>query len=50
MFIGSLAGAAVEAREISVVCAVVLTPLVFTGATFYPWAALDGIRWSRASR
>jgi ABC-2 type transport system permease protein len=53
MLIGPLAGAAVglvlgtavEARQINVVFAVVLTPLLFTGATFYPWAALDGIRW-----
>jgi ABC-2 type transport system permease protein len=53
MLIGSLAGAAVglvlgtavEARQINVVFAVVLTPLLFTGATFYPWAALDGLRW-----
>jgi ABC-2 type transport system permease protein len=53
MVIGSFAGAAVglvlgtavEARQINVVFAVVLTPLLFTGATFYPWAALDGLRW-----
>ena len=25
--------------------AVVLTPLLFTGATFYPWQALDSLRW-----
>jgi ABC-2 type transport system permease protein len=23
----------------------VLTPLTFTGCTFYPWASLDAIRW-----
>ena len=53
MLCGSLAGAAVglvlgtavEARQINVVFAVVLTPLLFTGATFYPWAALDWLRW-----
>jgi ABC-2 type transport system permease protein len=53
MLIGPLAGAAVglvlgtavEARQINVVFAVVLTPLLFTGATFYPWAALDSLRW-----
>ena len=53
MLCGSLAGAAVglvlgtavEARQINVVFAVVLTPLLFTGATFYPWAALDTLRW-----
>jgi len=53
MLIGPLAGAAVglvlgtavDARQINVVFAVVLTPLLFTGATFYPWAALDSLRW-----
>jgi ABC-2 type transport system permease protein len=53
MLIGPLAGAAVglvlgtavEARQINVVFAVVLTPLLFTGATFYPWAALGSLRW-----
>jgi ABC-2 type transport system permease protein len=23
----------------------VLTPLLFTGATFYPWAALGSLKW-----
>jgi ABC-2 type transport system permease protein len=23
----------------------VLTPLIFTGASFYPWSALDSLRW-----
>jgi ABC-2 type transport system permease protein len=53
MVIGPLAGAAVglvlgtvvDARQITVVYAIVLTPLLFTGATFYPWAALDSLRW-----
>ena len=53
MLIGPLAGAAVglvlgtavDARQINVVFAVVLTPLLFTGATFYPWAALDSLKW-----
>jgi ABC-2 type transport system permease protein len=25
--------------------ALVLTPLLFTGAAMYPWAALDSLRW-----
>jgi len=25
--------------------ALVLTPLVFTGCTFYPWASLGAIKW-----
>lgn len=27
------------------VFAVALTPLIFTGATFYPWQALHSLRW-----
>jgi len=50
---GSIAGAAtglvmgtsVPVQKINVVFAVVLTPLIFTGATFYPWQALDQLRW-----
>ena len=43
--VGLVLGTAVDARQINVVFAVVLTPLLFTGATFYPWAALDSLRW-----
>lgn len=43
--VGLLLGTSVPANKINVVFAVVLTPLIFTGATFYPWQALDGLRW-----
>ena len=32
-------------QKISVAFAVTLTPLLFTGATFYPWQSLDSLRW-----
>jgi ABC-2 type transport system permease protein len=35
----------VPPNRINIVFAVVLTPLIFTGATFYPWAALERLRW-----
>jgi ABC-2 type transport system permease protein len=38
-------GTAVEPQKINVMFAVVLTPLLFTGATFYPWQSLDSLRW-----
>ena len=38
-------GTAVPANRINIVFAVVLTPLLFTGATFYPWSSLDSLRW-----
>jgi ABC-2 type transport system permease protein len=43
--VGLVLGTAVPPNRISIAFAVVLTPLIFTGATFYPWAALDGLRW-----
>jgi ABC-2 type transport system permease protein len=43
--IGLVLGTAVQPTRINVVFAVVLTPLLFTGCTFYPWASLGGLRW-----
>ena len=42
---GLVLGTAVPPNRISVAFAIVLTPLIFTGAAFYPWAALDSLRW-----
>ncbi len=42
---GLLLGTSVPPTRISVAFAVVLTPLIFTGSTFYPWAGLRGLRW-----
>jgi ABC-2 type transport system permease protein len=52
-FFGSLAagamglvlGTAVPPNRISVAFAIVLTPLIFTGCTFYPWIGLQHLRW-----
>lgn len=43
--VGLVLGTAVPPHRINVVFAVVLTPLTFTGATFYPWAGLGGLEW-----
>lgn len=43
--VGLLLGTAVPPQKINVAFAVTLTPLLFTGAAFYPWEALDGLRW-----
>ncbi|GAB2916577.1 hypothetical protein GCM10027047_13080 [Rhodococcus aerolatus] len=53
LLLGSLVGAAmglvlgtlVTASKINVVFAVVLTPLLFTGSTQFPWTQLDQLRW-----
>jgi ABC-2 type transport system permease protein len=42
---GMVLGTAVPPNKISVAFAIVLTPLIFTGAAFYPWQALDSLRW-----
>jgi ABC-2 type transport system permease protein len=42
---GLVLGTAVPPNKISVAFTIVLTPLLFTGATFYPWAALDSLPW-----
>ncbi|WP_327065636.1 ABC transporter permease [Kitasatospora sp. NBC_01250] len=52
LVLGSLAGAtvgmtigtAVDSRHISIIIAVVLTPLMFTGATQFPWFGLSVVR------
>jgi ABC-2 type transport system permease protein len=53
LVLGSLVGAAigmtlgtfVTPNRINVVFAVVLTPLLFTGSTQFPWQSLDSLRW-----
>jgi ABC-2 type transport system permease protein len=42
---GLVLGTAVPPNRISVMFALVLTPLIFTGATFYPWSGLSTLRW-----
>lgn len=42
---GLVLGTSVPPSRISVAFAVVLTPLIFTGSTFYPWAGLARLRW-----
>jgi ABC-2 type transport system permease protein len=42
---GLVLGTAVPPNRISVVFAIVLTPLIFTGATFYPWSSLASLEW-----
>ena len=42
---GLVLGTAVPPNRISIMFALVLTPLIFTGATFYPWQGLHTLRW-----
>jgi ABC-2 type transport system permease protein len=43
--VGMVLGTAVQPHRINVAFAVVLTPLMFTGAIFYPWQSLHALRW-----
>ncbi|MGH7758375.1 MAG: ABC transporter permease, partial [Candidatus Dormibacteria bacterium] len=42
---GLVLGTLVDVRRINIVFALVLTPLLFTGCSQYPWPALHDIRW-----
>ncbi|MGW3466919.1 ABC transporter permease [Saccharopolyspora sp. NPDC000995] len=43
--VGLTVGAAVPPRRINIMFAVILAPLMFTGATQFPWAQLEHLRW-----
>lgn len=43
--LGLLLGTAVPIQQIPLLFTLVLTPLIFTGCTFYPWAALSSLKW-----
>lgn len=43
--LGLLLGTALPIQQLALVFALVLTPLIFTGCTFYPWASLGALRW-----
>ncbi|HEX6483247.1 MAG TPA: ABC transporter permease [Ktedonobacteraceae bacterium] len=43
--VGLVLGTAAPIQMLPLIFALVLTPLMFTGCTFYPWAALGVIKW-----
>jgi ABC-2 type transport system permease protein len=43
--LGVLLGVLAPVQQLALVFALVLTPLIFTGCTYYPWAALSAIKW-----
>jgi ABC-2 type transport system permease protein len=43
--IGLVIGTVVKPEQISLMFSLILTPLLFTGCTYYPWSALGTIRW-----
>ena len=43
--LGLTIGTRAEARQVPLVFSVIIIPITFLGATYYPWAALDPIPW-----
>src|SRR5262249_42511621 len=43
--LGLLLGVLVPITMLSLIFSLVITPLIFTGCTYYPWASLGGLRW-----
>jgi ABC-2 type transport system permease protein len=43
--IGLLIGTLVKPEFISLMFTLIITPLLFTGCTYYPWTALSTVRW-----
>lgn len=46
--IGLLMGTIIKPEHISLMFTLIFTPLLFTGCTYYPWGALQNIRWFQA--
>jgi ABC-2 type transport system permease protein len=42
---GLVMGTVIKLEQISLMFTLIFTPLLFTGCTYYPWGALDHIRW-----
>ena len=43
--LGLVMGTVIKPEQISLMFTLIFTPLLFTGCTYYPWGALDHIRW-----
>jgi ABC-2 type transport system permease protein len=43
--LGLLLGTVLPIQQLALVFALVLTPLIFTGCTFYPWISLGALKW-----
>jgi ABC-2 type transport system permease protein len=43
--LGLTIGTSVQPKQIGLIFGVVVVPITFLGCVYYPWAALDGLRW-----
>ena len=43
--VGMTIGTLIKPEQIGLMFALILTPLLFTGCTYYPWSLLENIKW-----
>ncbi len=43
--LGMMIGTLIKPEQIGLMFALILTPLLFTGCTYYPWSLLDSLKW-----
>jgi ABC-2 type transport system permease protein len=43
--VGLTIGTSIRPEQIGLMFSLILTPLLFTGCTYYPWSALGSIKW-----
>ncbi len=43
--LGLFLGTSIRPEQIGLMFALIMTPLLFTGCTYYPWAGLDSLKW-----
>src|SRR5215813_11823656 len=43
--LGLFIGTSIRPEQIGLMFALIFTPLIFTGCTYYPWGLLNGIKW-----
>jgi ABC-2 type transport system permease protein len=43
--LGMMIGTLIKPEQIGLMFALILTPLLFTGCTYYPWSLLGSLRW-----
>jgi ABC-2 type transport system permease protein len=43
--LGIFIGTSIKPEQIGLMFALIFTPLIFTGCTYYPWGSLDSLKW-----
>ena len=43
--LGLFLGTSIRPEQIGLMFSLIVTPLLFTGCTYYPWAGLDSLKW-----